>query len=98
MGQRSTHQPERCRSLAGLLKPAQPSPDRGGAGAAAQERRQCRREAGFAAVGVSEEFTGGDTTPHYHAATDTAATLHLPFVALGARLVALVIAREVGAP
>ncbi|MBP6843867.1 MAG: M20/M25/M40 family metallo-hydrolase [Kofleriaceae bacterium] len=59
---------------------------------------QAFREAGFAAVGVSEEFTGGDTTPHYHAATDTAATLHLPFVALGARLVALVIAREVGAP
>ncbi|MBL8627456.1 MAG: M28 family peptidase [Myxococcales bacterium] len=56
------------------------------------------REAGFDAVGVSEEFTGGDATPHYHAATDTAATLDLPFVALGARLVALVIAREVGAP
>jgi len=31
-------------------------------------------------------------------ATDTAATLTMPLVALGARLVALVIAREAGAP
>ena len=45
-----------------------------------------------------KEFVGGDTTPHYHAATDTAATLTMPLVALGARLVALVIAREAGAP
>lgn len=59
---------------------------------------QAFRDAGFDAVGVSEEFVGGDTTPHYHAATDTAATLTMPQVALGARLVALVIAREVGAP
>lgn len=59
---------------------------------------QAFRDAGFAAVGVSEEFAGGDTTPHYHAATDTAATLTMPFVALGARLVTLVIARELGAP
>lgn len=59
---------------------------------------QAFRDAGFDAVGVSEEFVGGDTTPHYHAATDTAATLTMPLVALGARLVALVIAREAGAP
>ncbi|MBK9036635.1 MAG: M20/M25/M40 family metallo-hydrolase [Myxococcales bacterium] len=59
---------------------------------------QAFRERGFPAVGVSEEFASGDTTPYYHAATDTAATLTIPYVALGARLVALVVAREVGAP
>lgn len=56
------------------------------------------RERGFAAVGVSEEFVGGDTTPHYHAPTDTAATIDGPTVARATLLVAHVLARELGAP
>ena len=56
------------------------------------------RERGFAAVGVSEEFVGGDTTPHYHAPSDTAATLDDGAVARATLLVAHVVARELGAP
>ena len=47
---------------------------------------------------MSEEFVGGDTTPHYHAPTDTAATIDGPTVARATLLVAHVLARELGAP
>ncbi len=59
---------------------------------------QAFRDRGFAAVGLSEEWAGGDTSPHYHAATDTVSTLAMPYLALAARLSALTIAREAGAP
>ena len=52
---------------------------------------------GFAATGVTEEFISGDTTPHYHASTDTAATVELAYTARAARLVTYVVARELGA-
>ena len=44
------------------------------------------RERGFAAVGLSEEYRGGDTTPHYHRPTDVAATVDIPYVLLAAQL------------
>lgn len=56
------------------------------------------RERGFAAVGVTEEFVSGDTTPHYHRPTDTIATVDLAYTALAVRLVTHVVARELGAP
>jgi Zn-dependent M28 family amino/carboxypeptidase len=49
---------------------------------------QSFRDRGFAATGISEEYAGGDTTPHYHQAGDTFDTVNLPFTVLGARLVA----------
>lgn len=55
------------------------------------------RERGYPAVGVSEEFAGGDTTPHYHTAGDTAATVDTAFTAAAARLVTAVVAAELGA-
>lgn len=33
------------------------------------------RESGFAAVGLTEEYVSGDTTPHYHQSSDTLATV-----------------------
>ena len=56
------------------------------------------RERGFAAVGVTEEFLSGDTSPHYHTSTDTPATIAIPYTALATRLVTYVVARELGAP
>ncbi len=35
------------------------------------------RPYGFAAVGITEEFVGGDTTPHYHLASDTYETVNM---------------------
>jgi Zn-dependent M28 family amino/carboxypeptidase len=49
---------------------------------------QAFRQRGFAAVGVTEEFATGDTTPHYHEATDTYATVNQAYAQLAARLVA----------
>ena len=45
------------------------------------------RELGFQAVGISEEYAGGDTTPHYHQSTDTADTVNFPFLAQATQLV-----------
>ena len=39
------------------------------------------RELGFAAVGLTEEFVSGDTTPHYHLPTDTYATVDIGYTA-----------------
>lgn len=47
---------------------------------------QSFRAAGFAAVGITEEFVSGDTTPHYHEPTDTYATVDLEYLASGTRL------------
>jgi hypothetical protein len=49
---------------------------------------QAFRQRGFAAVGVTEEYVSGDTTPHYHLASDTFATVNQPYTRLAARLVA----------
>ena len=50
------------------------------------------RDLGFAAVGVTEEFAGGDTTPHYHEAGDTYATVDLDYTADAVRLISRVVA------
>lgn len=54
---------------------------------------QSFRERGFAAIGLTEEYVGGDTSPHIHRATDTPASIapHLAYLALAARLATEVI-------
>lgn len=52
------------------------------------------REWGFAAVGLTEEYVSGDTTPHYHLPTDTYATVSLPYLASTTTLVNLAFALE----
>lgn len=39
------------------------------------------RELGLPAVGLTEEYVSGDTTPHYHLPSDTFDTVDLPFLA-----------------
>lgn len=46
------------------------------------------RRLGFNAVGITEEYRNKDTTPHYHKATDTYATVDFDYVASTTRLVA----------
>lgn len=58
---------------------------------------QAFRVLGFAAAGVTEEYVNGDTTPHFHDAGDRASTVQTAYHALAARLVAYVVARELGA-
>ncbi|MGN6109589.1 MAG: M28 family metallopeptidase [Kofleriaceae bacterium] len=53
------------------------------------------RELGFAAVGLTEEFVGGDTSPYYHGPGDTPETVDLDYLALAARLTAQVVLAEV---
>lgn len=55
------------------------------------------RERGFAAVGLTEEYVSGDTTPYYHRPGDTAATVNTAYNVMAARLVTYVVARELGA-
>lgn len=55
------------------------------------------RQEGFDAAGLTEEFVSGDTTPHYHQASDTPATVDAVYHRVAARLVIHLIAREVGA-
>lgn len=52
------------------------------------------RDRGFAAMGLTEEFVGGDTSPHRHLASDTAATVDLDYLVLAARLTAQVVIAE----
>lgn len=49
------------------------------------------RARGFAAVGLTEEYVGGDTSPHRHTAGDTPATVDAGYLALAAQLTAHVI-------
>jgi Zn-dependent M28 family amino/carboxypeptidase len=49
------------------------------------------RDRGFAAIGLTEEFVGGDTSPHRHQSTDTPATVDADYLTLAARLTAQVI-------
>jgi Zn-dependent M28 family amino/carboxypeptidase len=50
------------------------------------------RDRGFDAAGVTEEYVGGDTTPHYHESTDTYVTVDVAYAADAVRLVSRVIA------
>jgi hypothetical protein len=49
---------------------------------------QAFRELGMPAVGLTEEFVGGDTSPHRHTAQDIAATVDLDYLVLATQLVA----------
>lgn len=46
------------------------------------------RSEGFEAVGLCEEWAGGDTTPYYHKKTDTFETVDFDFLASSTRLLA----------
>jgi hypothetical protein len=58
---------------------------------------QSFREHGFPAVGLTEEFVSGDTTPFYHSSDDTYASVeaYVGYLALAARITAHVIVDEV---
>ncbi|MCE7994230.1 MAG: Zn-dependent exopeptidase M28 [Roseivirga sp.] len=45
------------------------------------------REQGYPAVGVTEEYVNGDSTPHYHKASDTAETVDFDFLLKATRFV-----------
>jgi hypothetical protein len=53
------------------------------------------RELGFAAVGLTEEFVSGDTTPHYHLPSDTFETVSLDYLASSTALLHVTIGRLV---
>ncbi len=53
------------------------------------------RDRGFAAVGLTEEFVGGDTSPHRHLSTDTPSTVDVDYLVLAAQLTSQVIISEV---
>lgn len=55
------------------------------------------RDEGLPAVGLSEEYVAGDTSPHRHATTDTAATVDFAYLALAAKLTARVVLDDVAA-
>jgi hypothetical protein len=50
------------------------------------------RAYGFPAVGITEEYKTGDTTPHYHSATDTYATVNFDYLASSTELVNVALA------
>jgi Zn-dependent M28 family amino/carboxypeptidase len=56
---------------------------------------QAFRERGFEAIGLTEEYVGGDTSPHRHTPQDTPATVDTPYLVLAAKLTAQVIIDEV---
>ena len=56
---------------------------------------QSFRDAGFAAIGLSEEYVEGDTSPYRHQPGDTAATVDVAYLALAAQLAGEVIMEEV---
>lgn len=53
------------------------------------------RDEGIAAVGLTEEYIGGDTSPHNHAASDVASTVDADYLALAAKLTARVVLDEI---
>lgn len=55
---------------------------------------QAFREEGMAAIGLTEEYIGNDTSPHRHLSTDTAATVKQSYLQLGTKLVAQVVMTE----
>jgi Zn-dependent M28 family amino/carboxypeptidase len=52
------------------------------------------RDRAFAAIGLTEEYVGGDTSPHRHTAQDTASTIDVSYLAAGTKVVAQVILGE----
>ncbi|HLL23838.1 MAG TPA: M28 family peptidase [Kofleriaceae bacterium] len=52
------------------------------------------RDRGFAAIGLTEEYAGGDTSPFRHLATDTPVTVDTPYLVDAAKLTAHVILGE----
>jgi Zn-dependent M28 family amino/carboxypeptidase len=56
---------------------------------------QAFRERGFAAMGLTEEYVGGDTSPHRHQPTDTPSTVNMAYLELAAKLTAQVVLSEV---
>ncbi|MDB4962102.1 MAG: hypothetical protein JWP01_2101 [Myxococcales bacterium] len=56
------------------------------------------RDRAFKAIGLTEEYVGGDTSPHRHTPQDTAATVDTPYLVLAAKLTAQVILSEVSGP
>lgn len=53
---------------------------------------------GFVAVGIGEEFVGGDHTPHYHKATDTVANVQFEHLATVTRLAFTILEADAAAP
>jgi Zn-dependent M28 family amino/carboxypeptidase len=52
----------------------------------------------FPAVGIGEEFVGGDRTPHYHQATDTVENVNFEHLTTVTRLVFAVLEADAAAP
>ncbi len=46
------------------------------------------REQGFAAMGITEEYVSGDTTPHYHLSSDTFETVNIAYLSNSTRVLA----------
>ena len=55
---------------------------------------QAFREAGFPAVGLTEEYASGDTSPYRHTPQDATSTVDVDYVVLAAELVGQVVLRE----
>jgi hypothetical protein len=53
------------------------------------------RDAGFPAIGLTEEFVGGDTSPHRHLASDTVATVKQSYLQLAMKLTAQVVIEQI---
>lgn len=53
------------------------------------------RDRGFAAMGLTEEFVGGDTSPHRHLTTDTVATVDQAYLRLAMKLTAQVVIEQI---
>jgi hypothetical protein len=52
------------------------------------------RDRGMPAIGLTEEYVGGDTSPYRHMTGDTAATVKQSYLLLGTKLVAQVVMTE----
>jgi putative aminopeptidase FrvX len=55
---------------------------------------QAFRELGMPAVGLTEEYVGGDTSPYRHTPQDVASTVDIDYLVLGAELVGHVVLHE----
>ncbi len=56
------------------------------------------RQFGFGAVGLTEGYTSGDTTPHYHQPTDAYATVDFAYLRSTTLLVSFVLASDLRVP
>ncbi len=53
------------------------------------------RDLGFAAIGLTEEFVGGDTTDFRHTTQDTVSTVDLTYLGLAMKLTAQVVIQQI---